>query len=79
MTHISMAALNSFGVGPLNAYLPEWFRKITNGQKYGFKFGIPQLNKTGDFHIDWALTSNPKILMRLLDLDFFFDIGPEGS
>jgi hypothetical protein len=31
MTHISMAALNSFGAGPLNDYLPEWFRKITNG------------------------------------------------
>jgi hypothetical protein len=38
---------------------------------------IPQLEKNGTFNLDYRLTSDPKIHNNVMDLDFFFDIGPE--
>lgn len=42
-----------------------------------FSMGIPQLNKTGEFNLDYRLTANPLIHNNVMDLDFFFDIGPK--
>jgi hypothetical protein len=54
-----MSAINAFGKSFGNVMLPEVTRRLLNGQKHEFKFGFPQLNKTGDFNIDWALVKKP--------------------
>ena len=41
--------------------------------------GIPQIGKNGTFNLDYRLTADPKIHNNVMDLDFFFDIGPEGN
>jgi len=74
-----MSAINAFGVKFGNVLLPEVTRRLLNGQKYEFKFGFPQLNKTGDFNFDWALVRKPLIYNRVMDLEFFADIGPHQS
>ena len=38
-----------------------------------------QLDKYGDFNINWRMTADPVIHNHELDLSLFFDIGPETS
>lgn len=52
-------------------------KEALNDQIYMLPMAIPQLNKTGDFNINWRLTADPKIHNHELDLSFFFDIGPD--
>jgi len=73
--YVSMAAMNRFGARIYNHMLPEWTRRLTNSQHYHFSLDYPQLEKHGDFNINYALTRNPHIHNKVMDLDFFFDVG----
>lgn len=77
--YTSMSALNHFGARIFNKNLPEYVRRLTNSQHYKFTLDYPQLGKKGDFNIDYALTKPPKIHNRVMDLDFFFDVGAGNS
>jgi len=46
---------------------------------YNFPLEMHQLNKSGEFNINWRLTADPQIHNHELDFAFFFDIGPETS
>lgn len=72
-------ALKMFGKGIINADLPRWSKEYLNEQMTYFPMEIPQLNKTGDFNLNWRLTADPVIAHQALDLNFFADIGPQQS
>jgi len=72
-------ALKMFGKGIINTDLPKWSQEYLNEQITYFPMEIPQLNKTGDFNLNWRLTADPVISHQALDLNFFADIGPHQS
>lgn len=71
-----MDAINRFGVRIFNRALPHTFARLTNDQKKVFNMSMPQFDKRGEFNVDWRMTGPPKIHNNVMDLDFFFDIGP---
>jgi len=59
--------------------LPDMVSKKTNDMKHRFEYNIPELDKFGSFNVDYRLTADPLIHNNVMDLDFFFDIGPENN
>ena len=76
--YIIQNAYNLFGAGIINKNLYNISKTELNYKLYHFPLEVPQLNKTGEFNINWRLTADPKIHNHELDFSFFFDIGPSG-
>ena len=68
-----------FGKKFINDRLFQYSREWLSEQIFHFPLEIPQLEKSGNFNLNWRLTADPKIHEHLLDLSFFFDIGPDQS
>lgn len=64
----------------VNPELPKYAFDYLGEQKYKFPLQIQQLNKYGDFNLNWKFTESPKIHDGMMDLSVLFDIGAgEGS
>jgi hypothetical protein len=74
-----MDAINRFGRNLYNDVLPNNISKITNNQKKEWEIDVPNLKKKATVNLDYRLTSDPKIHNRVMDLDFYFDIGSRHS
>jgi hypothetical protein len=74
-----MDSINRFGKTLYNGIIPNLFAYYTNDMSHVWHLPPGQFGKTGDFNLDYRLTSNPKVFNEVLDLDFFFDIGPDLS
>jgi hypothetical protein len=70
-----MSAVNQFGPAIFNSILPEYTRTILNNQEFFFEKNLHQLNKTGDFNINWRFLTDPFIHKNVIDFDMLFDIG----
>ena len=77
--YILQSAYNSFGVKYINQRLFALSREYLNEQIFHFPLSIPQLDKSGDFNLNWRMTADPVVHSHLLDLAFFMDIGPDSS
>ena len=75
--YILQSAYDLFGVSIINRTLYERSTILLNDQLYNFQYALPQIDKKGDFNLNWRLTADPLIHHNELDLSFFFDIGPE--
>ena len=76
--YILQNAYNLFGASIINKNLYSMTTRALGDQIFHFPMDIPQLNKTGNFNINWRMTADPKIHNHELDLSLLFDIGPEG-
>ena len=72
-------ATKMFGKTIINTDLPTWSKEYLGEQVAYFPMSIPQLNKTGDFNLNWRLTADPIIAHNALDMSFYGDIGPHQS
>jgi|APGre2960657423_1045063.scaffolds.fasta_scaffold806045_1 hypothetical protein len=72
-----MDALNRFGTVLLNRSLANEAMVFLKDQLIEFNLPMGQLRKNGTFHLNYALTSDPKIHNGVMDLNFFMDIGPK--
>lgn len=72
---VTQASLNRFGKVIYNKHLPEYFRRLTNGQKHHFELNFPQLKKTGKFVLDYGMTARPLIHNDVMDLEFLFEVS----
>lgn len=76
--YILQNAYNLFGASIINQNLYSMSKVALGDQIFHFPLDIPQMNKTGDFNVNWRMTADPKIHNHELDLSLFFDIGPES-
>jgi hypothetical protein len=74
-----MGAVNSFGKQIYNQMLPEYTRRYFTDQIYHFDQNWGQLNRSGSFNVNWGLIKDPKIHNKVIDMEFFMDVGPENS
>lgn len=75
--YIIQSSYNMFGASMINKNLYPITKKALNNQIYEFPMKFEQLDKSGDFNLNWRLTADPYIHNHQLDFSFFFDIGPE--
>ena len=72
-----MDALNKFGKFMLNYAIAPDIQSFLNYQIYNFTQGLSQIHKIGTFNVNYALTADPSIHDGVLDLDMYFDVGPQ--
>ena len=71
--------MTMFGAKKINMDLPKWSKQALSEQKMMFPASMKTLEKHGMFNVNWALTADPKIEHKTLDLEFLMDIGPEQN
>ena len=79
MKYIVMDSINRFGKTLYNTLLPTIASTYSNKQYKMFNLGLKQLGMVKNFGLDYRLTADPSIHDGFIDLDFFFDIGPENA
>ncbi len=77
--YVAMDSINRFGKTLYNSLLPSMVNTYTNKQYKMFNFGLKQIGLNKNFGLDYRLTADPSIHDGFIDLDFYFDIGPENG